>query len=89
MPAPSAATFARLADLIAIPDAADRPTRPVVEVFTGKEIATIPVGTADDAKAAIERARVAQTAWARMPVAERAEIFLRYRDLVLRAARPR
>lgn len=30
MPAPSAATFARLADLIAIPDASERPTRSVV-----------------------------------------------------------
>ncbi|WP_407443074.1 succinic semialdehyde dehydrogenase [Rhodococcus sp. (in: high G+C Gram-positive bacteria)] len=82
MPAPSAATFARLADLIAIPDAADRPTRPVVEAFTGKEIASIPVGTADDAKAAIDRARTAQASWARTPVAERAEIILRYRELV-------
>ena len=35
MPAPSAATFDRLADLIAIPDASDRPTRSVVEVFSG------------------------------------------------------
>ncbi|MFD4369570.1 succinic semialdehyde dehydrogenase [Rhodococcus sp. NPDC058521] len=84
MPAPSAATFARLSELIAIPDAADRPTRPVVEAFTGKEIATIPVGTADDAKQAIARARVAQAEWAKRPVSERAEIFHRYRDLVLK-----
>ncbi len=56
MPVPSAATFARLADLIAIPDAADRPTRSVVEAFTGKELATVPVGTAQDAKDAIARA---------------------------------
>ncbi|TPG34958.1 succinic semialdehyde dehydrogenase [Mycolicibacterium hodleri] len=83
MPAPSAATFARLADLIAIPDRADRPTRAVVEVFTGKELTTIPVGTAEDAKGAITRARVAQKDWAQRPVAERAEFFHRYRDLVL------
>jgi hypothetical protein len=38
----SAATFARLAELIAIPDASARPTRSVVEVFTGKELTTIP-----------------------------------------------
>ncbi|MFC0454783.1 succinic semialdehyde dehydrogenase [Rhodococcus jostii] len=83
MPVPTAATFARLADLIAIPDAADRPTRSVVEAFTGKELATVPVGTAQDAKDAIARARVAQKEWATRPVAERAAIFHRYRDLVL------
>lgn len=84
MPAPSAATFARLAELIAIPDATDRPTRPVVEVFTGKELATVPVGTADDAKAAIAKARVAQAAWAKRSAADRAEVFHRYHDLVLK-----
>ena len=83
MPVPSAATFARLADLIAIPDAADRPTRSVVEAFTGKELATVPVGTAQDAQDAIARARVAQKEWATRPVTERAAIFHRYRDLVL------
>ena len=83
MPVPSAATFARLADLIAIPDAADRPKRSVVEAFTGKELATVPVGTAQDAKDAIARARVAQKEWAKRPVTERAAIFHRYRELVL------
>ncbi|MFC9557157.1 succinic semialdehyde dehydrogenase [Rhodococcus sp. NPDC056960] len=83
MPVPTAATFARLADLIAIPDAADRPTRSVVEAFTGKELATVPVGTAQDAKDAVARARVAQKEWAKRPVTERAAIFHRYRDLVL------
>lgn len=82
MPAPSAATFARLAELIAIPDAASRPTKPIVEAFTGRELATIPVGTAEDAVAAIERARVAQREWAKRPAADRARIFHRYRDLV-------
>ncbi|GCE39610.1 succinate-semialdehyde dehydrogenase (NADP(+)) [Rhodococcus sp. USK10] len=83
MPVPTAATFARLADLIAIPDAADRPTRSVVEAFTGKELATVPVGTAQDAEGAIARARLAQKQWAARPVTERAAIFHRYRDLVL------
>ncbi|WP_072690821.1 succinic semialdehyde dehydrogenase [Rhodococcus marinonascens] len=83
MPVPTAATFARLADLIAIPDAADRPTRSVVEAFTGKELATVPVGTAQDAKDAIARARVAQREWAKRPATERSAIFHRYRNLVL------
>ena len=84
MPAPTAATFSRLAALAAIPDAADRPTRPVVEAFTGTQLATIPIGTAADAIDAVERARAAQKEWARRPVAERAAIFHRYRDLVLK-----
>src|SRR3954451_21943195 len=83
MPAPSTATFTRLADLIAIPDAATRPTRPVIEAFTGKQLATVPVGTTQDAKDAIARARVAQQSWADRPVVERSAIFDRYRDLVL------
>ncbi|MGX6510129.1 succinic semialdehyde dehydrogenase [Rhodococcus sp. SJ-2] len=83
MPAPNTATFTRLAELIAIEDISSRPTRPVVEAFTGREIATVPVGTADDAKAAIDRARKAQVAWAKTPAAERAEIFHRYRDLLI------
>ena len=83
MPVPTAATFARLADLISIPDAADRPTRSVVEAFTGKELATVPVGHAQDAEDAIARARLAQKQWAARPVTERAAIFHRYRDLVL------
>ena len=84
MPAPSAATFGRLADLIAIPDASERPTRSVTEVFSGKELTTIPVGTAQDALDAVARARVAQKEWATRPVSERAAIFHRYRDLVLK-----
>lgn len=84
MPAPSAATFSRLAELIAIPDAANRPTRAVVEAFTGKKLATVPVGTADDATAAIASVRAAQAAWAQRPVVDRATVFHRYRDLVLK-----
>ncbi|GAA3158943.1 succinic semialdehyde dehydrogenase [Rhodococcus baikonurensis] len=83
MPAPSAATFSRLADLIAIDNVADRPTKSITEVFTGKELATIPVGTADDALAAIARARVAQKEWAKRSVLDRAAVFHRYRDLIL------
>ncbi|MBN3513151.1 succinate-semialdehyde dehydrogenase (NADP(+)) [Mycolicibacterium septicum] len=83
MPAPSAATFKRLADLVAVPDAATRPTRPVLEAFTGKQLATVPVGTAQDAKDAITRARTAQNGWGDRPVVERSAIFNRYHDLVL------
>lgn len=83
MPAPSAATFERLRALSAIRDMDARPTRSVTETFTGREIATIPIGTSDDAIAAIGRARQAQREWTRKPVTARAAIFHRYRDLVL------
>ena len=84
MPAPSSATFQRLADLVAIPDASERPTRSIVEVFSGRELATIAVGSAQDTIDAIARARIAQQHWASRPVTERAAIVHRYRDLVLK-----
>ncbi|WP_024795993.1 succinic semialdehyde dehydrogenase [Tomitella biformata] len=83
MPAPTTETFARLKKLVAITDADQRPTKPITEVFTGRELATIPVGTADDALAAIARARTAQKQWAKRTPEQRAEIFFRYHDLVL------
>ncbi|OHV06159.1 succinic semialdehyde dehydrogenase [Mycobacterium talmoniae] len=82
MPAPSAADFARLRQLVAIDDVDARQTRTIDEVFTGKELTTIPVGTADDVTAAFAKARAAQTDWANRPVKERAAIIERYRDLV-------
>ncbi|NLG55428.1 MAG: succinate-semialdehyde dehydrogenase (NADP(+)) [Rhodococcus sp.] len=84
MPAPTAATFSRLLKLAAIPEGAERPTRPVVEAFTGKQLATIPIATADDALLAIKKARVAQKEWAARPVADRVAVMHRYRDLILR-----
>ncbi|MFM9035456.1 MAG: succinic semialdehyde dehydrogenase [Mycobacterium sp.] len=84
MAAPSAADFDRLRALAAIEDIAARPTKPVVEVFTGREMATIPVGTADDVEAAFAKARAAQAEWAKRPAAERIKIVERYRDLVVK-----
>jgi succinate-semialdehyde dehydrogenase/glutarate-semialdehyde dehydrogenase len=68
MPTPSADVFDRLRPLAAIEDPAARPTRTVEEVFTGRPMATIPVGNAADAEAAVAKARVAQAGWARRPV---------------------
>jgi succinate-semialdehyde dehydrogenase/glutarate-semialdehyde dehydrogenase len=53
VPAPSSATFDRLAALVAIDDSASRTTKPVIEVFTGKQLTTIPVGITDDVVAAV------------------------------------
>lgn len=82
MPVPSPEAFARLRKLAAIEDPAARQSKSIEEVFTGKEIATIPVGTAEDVTAAFARARAAQVEWAKRPVKERAAIFTRFRDLV-------
>ena len=79
-----AATFSRLADLIAIDNVADRPTKSITEVFTGKELATIPVGTRRRRTCGpSHRARVAQKEWAKRSVLDRAAVFHRYRDLIL------
>lgn len=83
MPAPSAADFDRLCRLVAIDDSDARESRTIDEVFTGKQIATIPVGTADDVAAAFTRARGAQAEWANRPVAERCAVIERFRDLVI------
>lgn len=83
MPAPSAADFARLRKLVAIADIDARPSKPIEEVFTGRELTTIPVGTADDVTAAFAKARAAQREWAARPVTERSAIIERFRDLVI------
>lgn len=83
MAAPTADTFARLARLVALPEDAERPTREIREVFTGRPLATIPVGDGADAVEAIERARIAQRLWAARTPAQRAQVFYRFHDLVL------
>src|SRR5690349_24550940 len=82
MPAPSSADFSRLRRLVAIADADARPSKSIDEVFTGKELTTIPVGTAEDVTAAFAKARAAQADWAKRPVKERCAIIERFRDLV-------
>lgn len=83
MSAPSTADFDRLRRLVAIDDIDARQTKTIDEVFTGRELTTIPIGTADDVTAAFAKARAAQVQWARRPVKERAAIIGRFRDLVI------
>lgn len=54
-----------------IDDSASRTTKPVIEVFTGKQLTTIPVGITDDVVAAVTTARRAQHEWAQRPIAQR------------------
>lgn len=51
--------------------------------FSGTALGSVPRATAGDMKAACERARTAQLQWALTPLSERAELFLRYHDLLL------
>lgn len=51
--------------------------------MTGAPLAVLPVADAGDVAAAVQVARRAQRAWARVPVAERAAVLLRVHDLVL------
>lgn len=83
MPAPSAEVFDRLRQLAAIKDVTARENKAIDEVFTGRPLTTIPVGTADDVEAAFAEARAAQVEWAKRPVTERVEVIARYRDLVI------
>jgi succinate-semialdehyde dehydrogenase / glutarate-semialdehyde dehydrogenase len=50
--------------------------------FTGRLIGRVWLGGRDDVRYAVDRARRAQKAWAERPVAARASILLRYRDIV-------
>ncbi len=84
MPAPSTEVFDRLRQLAAIKDTTARQTKTIDEVFTGKPLTTIPIGTADDVEAAFAEARAAQVDWANRPVTERVDVISRYRDLVVK-----
>ncbi len=52
--------------------------------WTGEPLVDVVTSTVDDVAVAFARARAAQARWAATPVAERARIFVRYHDLVLR-----
>jgi succinate-semialdehyde dehydrogenase/glutarate-semialdehyde dehydrogenase len=50
---------------------------------TGAPLGRVPRGTEADIEAAVQAARAAGARWARVPVKERAEVLLRFHDLVL------
>jgi succinate-semialdehyde dehydrogenase/glutarate-semialdehyde dehydrogenase len=54
---------------------------------TGERLGEVPLGTAADVRAAAQCAREAQQAWARRAPAERAQVFLRFHDLVIERSR--
>jgi succinate-semialdehyde dehydrogenase/glutarate-semialdehyde dehydrogenase len=50
---------------------------------TGESLGSLPAATADEARAAVARARAAQPAWAALSPRERRRLLLRFRDLVV------
>ncbi|MFN7244680.1 MAG: aldehyde dehydrogenase family protein, partial [Dietzia cercidiphylli] len=88
MSRPTPRVYDRLRDLVAIPefrsDPSSRESDVIEEVFTGEPLAEIPVGTADDVLAAVERARAAQIAWADREPADRVAVLKRFASLVMR-----
>jgi succinate-semialdehyde dehydrogenase / glutarate-semialdehyde dehydrogenase len=58
-------------------------SEPLATPINGQPLAHIPQSTPADVAEAYARARRAQVAWARTPVADRAEVLLRLHDLVL------
>ncbi|MET9337301.1 succinic semialdehyde dehydrogenase [Nonomuraea sp. NPDC003804] len=58
-------------------------TQEIIVPFTGEPLAAMPISTSDDVRAAYERARAAQEAWAARPAADRAKPFLRLHDAIL------
>ncbi|HEV7648576.1 MAG TPA: succinic semialdehyde dehydrogenase [Actinophytocola sp.] len=60
------------------------PTATAYTPWTGEPLVDMPTSTAADVATAFTRARAAQARWAATPPAERARVFVRYHDLVLR-----
>jgi succinate-semialdehyde dehydrogenase/glutarate-semialdehyde dehydrogenase len=56
---------------------------PVIAPFTESEIGRVPEATADDVRAAVERARIAQSLWSRTPIRDRVRILSRFHDLLI------
>ncbi len=60
------------------------PTVTAYAPWTGEPLVDMPSSTAKDVADAFAKARAAQTRWAAVPPAERAKIFVRFHDVVLR-----
>ncbi|HWM04019.1 MAG TPA: succinic semialdehyde dehydrogenase [Actinophytocola sp.] len=60
------------------------PTVSAYAPWTGEPLVDMVTSTAEDVAVAFTKARAAQARWAAVPPAERAKIFVRYHDLVLR-----
>lgn len=61
----------------------DRPGTAIIAPFTETQFATVPEATEEDVRAAVDRARVAQEAWAARPISQRVAVLSRFHDLLL------
>ncbi len=59
------------------------PVSEPIAPFTGEPLATLPMSTFDDVEVAYAGARAVQPSWGHLPPSARAEILLRFHDLVL------
>ena len=63
-------------------DSSDGQTIEVTNPATGEVIDTIPAATPEDVKTAVDAAKAAQKAWAKVPVHERVELLMKFLELV-------
>lgn len=59
-------------------------THDVVSPYNGKKIGQVSLPTAAQVKTAIEAARVAQEAWGKTPMKERAQVLFNFRNILMR-----
>lgn len=79
-PAPDGELVARLARRVV---SSTGRTADTIAPFTGEPLAAVPESDLDDVATAFERARAAQPAWAATSPKRRADVLLRFHDLVL------
>jgi succinate-semialdehyde dehydrogenase/glutarate-semialdehyde dehydrogenase len=72
-----------LNDLARQVQSADGRVMTITNAMTGEPLGQVPSCTSGDVAAAAARARAVQANWATRPVSERAEVLLRFHDLVL------
>jgi succinate-semialdehyde dehydrogenase/glutarate-semialdehyde dehydrogenase len=72
----------RLSDAVVLADAR-RPRAQVRCPWDGSVLASVPLGGGEDVGEAVRRARVAQGAWAALPLERRTEVFTRLHDAIL------
>jgi malonate-semialdehyde dehydrogenase (acetylating)/methylmalonate-semialdehyde dehydrogenase len=60
---------------------------PVMNPGLGRQIARVPLSTAEHVDAAVTSARAALPGWSGMPIKERAQVLYRYRGLLIKDAR--
>lgn len=63
-------------------DASNKEVLEILNPATGKVIDTVPQATMDDVNSAVAAAKAAQKIWAKVPVYERAEIMMKFIELV-------